>query len=113
MFKRLNIEYGETTLGWMQQLSQSGTNEPVIKNIISFITETKKSMEIIDKSVFLHPEEYFQDLLALRDLLAYGVLTYCLTLRPDVNFGVVPNHKTAMAIHFMAANNPKLRNEFA
>jgi hypothetical protein len=108
LFNAKAMHSAQNTLSWMKDL----TSEELKESIIMFITETSESQNTIKQSDLLRPE-YFQDLLALRGLLAYEVLIHCLKLRHDVDYGVVPNHKSLMAIPFRAANLPKLRSEFA
>ena len=52
-------------------------------------------------------------LLALRGLLAFGILEYCLQQRHRVNYGVCRPGKKQLAIPFKASNVPSERAEFA
>ena len=98
----------ESTLDWLYTID----SENLKGRLLTFITDHTASSQLVKESEFSQTE-YFQDLLVLRGLLAHKVLIHCLKLRHDVDYGVVANHKTAMAIPFKAANLPKLRSEFA
>ena len=51
-------------------------------------------------------------MLALRGLLAHGILFHCLQLRHHVNYGVCPGGPRRMAVPFQASNTPSPRAEF-
>ena len=95
------------SLDWMNRL----TDKDLIGRIITFITDAAVST-IVQESEFERADHY-NDILALRGFLAHGILSHCLILRYNVNYGVVDGHKTPMAIPFRAANLPVLRSEFA
>eukprot|EP00590_Aulacoseira_subarctica_P001536 CAMPEP_0172420326 /NCGR_PEP_ID=MMETSP1064-20121228/6710_1 /TAXON_ID=202472 /ORGANISM="Aulacoseira subarctica , Strain CCAP 1002/5" /LENGTH=2877 /DNA_ID=CAMNT_0013160247 /DNA_START=12 /DNA_END=8645 /DNA_ORIENTATION=- len=98
----------ENTLDWLYKIDSLTLK----KRLLTFITDHTASFQLVKEFELIKPE-YFQDLLVLRGLLAHKVFIHCLKLRHDVDYGVVANHKTAMAIPFKAANLPKLRSEFA
>ncbi|CAM9708595.1 unnamed protein product, partial [Scytosiphon promiscuus] len=61
------------------------------------------------------PEEvHWEQLMALRGLLAKGTLRHCLEMRPRVNYGVsrTADAKKRLAIPFRASNTPADRSEF-
>jgi hypothetical protein len=97
-----------STLNWMKEIK----SKKLIDRLEDFIINPCTSANILNESDLLH-QDYFQDLLVLRGLLGYEILIHCLKLRHNIDYGVVANHKTLMAIPFRAANLPKLRSEFA
>lgn len=62
----------------------------------------------------LSEEVHWEQLMALRGLLAKGTLRHCLEMRPRVNYGVsrVAGAKKRLAIPFRASNTPADRSEF-
>jgi len=108
LFTKKMVISPETTLSWMHDEISLDLKSRIVK----FIADPSESPNIVKKSELVKLE-YFQDLLALRGLLAHKVIIHCLKLRHDVDYGVVLNRKTQMAIPFRAANLPKLRSEFA
>jgi len=97
-----------STLNWMREIK----SEKFKDRIKEFIINPCTPANTINESELLH-QDHFQDLLVLRGLLGYEILIHCLKLRHNIDYGVVANHKTLMAIPFRAANLPKLRSEFA
>jgi len=59
------------------------------------------------------PEHHLSDILALRGLLAGGVLRHCLLKRHRVDFGVARPGKKRLAVPFRFADTPDERSEFA
>lgn len=59
------------------------------------------------------PEDYLSDVLALRGLIAGGVLRHCLVKRHRVNYGVARPGKKKLAVPFRFADTPDERSEFA
>lgn len=103
-----NMDFPESSLDWMKKPLTPDLQE----RIVHLITDCSQSSDIICDNELFCPA-FFQDLQVLRGLLAHDVLIHCLKLRHSVDYGVVPNHRTLMAIPFQAANLPKLRSEFA
>ncbi|CAN0526725.1 unnamed protein product, partial [Ectocarpus sp. 8 AP-2014] len=62
----------------------------------------------------LSEEFHWEQLMALRGLLAQGTLLHCLQMRPRVNYGVsrVVGAKKRLAVPFRASNTPADRSEF-
>ncbi|KAL3804145.1 hypothetical protein HJC23_013664 [Cyclotella cryptica] len=58
-------------------------------------------------------EHHRSDVLALRGLIAGGVLRHCLLKRHRVNFGVARPGKKRLAVPFRFADTPDRRSEFA
>jgi hypothetical protein len=88
-------------LHWMK-------DHPMSQEIKNIIVE-KEYSSVLDKL----PEEYLSDVLALRGLLAGGVLRHCLLKRHRVNFGVARPGKKRLAVPFRFADTPDERSEFA
>lgn len=87
-------------------------------DIIDFIVEssiTYDTNQTLSEKFQLQWTSHKNDILALRGLLAGGVLKHCLTRRHRVNFGVCRPHPLGkrMAVPFRANDTPTLRAEFA
>jgi len=58
-------------------------------------------------------EEHFNDVLALRGLLAYDLLLHCLRKRHRVDYGVDKSRKKKLSVPFRGADTPSQRSEFS
>lgn len=86
-------------------------------NVVTFITDTAVDADgAINPALFEVSPRRRAMLLALRGLLAHGVLWHCLQKRWRVDYGVMkpcPARRKRLAIPFRAADTPAERAEFA
>ncbi|CAM9452387.1 unnamed protein product [Ectocarpus fasciculatus] len=77
------------------------------------LDEEASAGQALEKGL-LSEEFHWEQLMALRGLLAQGTLLHCLQMRPRVNYGVsrVIGAKKRLAIPFRASNTPADRSEF-
>ena len=88
-------------------------NGQMHEKVLQYLTESSMAADdIISKNVFSSASRR-DDLLALRGLIANGVLVHCLSLRWKVGYGVAPQRQKRIAIPFRAADTPAERSEFA
>ena len=90
---------------WLGRLQ---ADEARRRDVLRFVTDPDRAE--LDPTQF-RPRE-FEDLLALRGLLAYGLLGHVLGRRHLVNYGVDPHGKKRMAVPYTASNTPAARAEF-
>ncbi len=62
---------------------------------------------------FILPEDYMNDILALRGLIAHDILIHCLSKRHRVDFGINPGGRKLLAVPYRGADTPSLRSEFS
>ena len=81
----------------------------------SSIVEIKKAIVDQDYTLALGNlhEDHLSDILALRGLVAGGVLRHCLLKRHRVNYGIARPGKKHLAVPFRFADTPDERSEFA
>ena len=96
---------------WLSTLGIGGTTREELVALV--VDETVCADQVREKSP-LADESHWQQLLALRGLLARGVLLHCLQMRPRVNYGVSrgTGAKKRLAVPFRASNTPADRSEF-
>ena len=93
---------------------------PKRKSLIRFITEPSGSLTMLDSMKTSRSFKGFNELqreqlLALRGLLAIGLVEHCLLLRHRVNYGVDPRRgqMRRVAVPYRASDTPALRAEYA
>lgn len=96
---------------WMSNLGVDGTFRE--KLVILVLDESVSAEQALEKKA-LADEAHWQQLMALRGLLAHGTLLHCLQMRPRVNYGVsrTAGAKKRLAVPFRASNTPADRSEF-
>lgn len=80
--------------------------------ILSFIIEPSTLEETRLLEVLGSGTKEMEDLIALRGLLACGLLVHCLFRRHRVDFGIKRPGKKRLAVPFRAADTPSERSEF-
>ncbi|CAM9858519.1 unnamed protein product [Ectocarpus sp. 6 AP-2014] len=77
------------------------------------LDEETSAEQALEKGL-LSEEFHWEQLMALRGLLAQGTLLHCLQMRPRVNYGVsrVVGAKKRLAVPFRASSTPADRSEF-
>ena len=84
--------------------------------VVRFVTVPEESALPLFMRDRLHREQE-ETVLALRGLLAGGMLAHCIMLRPSVDFGVPGcgpcGRKKTLAVPYTAADTPSARSEFA
>ena len=81
--------------------------------VVRFVTVPEESALPLFMRRRLHREQE-ETVLALRGLLAGGMLAHCIMLRPSVDFGVPGcGRMKALAVPYTAADTPSARSEFA
>ncbi|CAN0266510.1 unnamed protein product, partial [Scytosiphon promiscuus] len=90
------------------------TNAEVRKQIMTLVLNEGVSAEQALEKAFLSEEAHWDQLMALRGLLAKGLLVHCLQMRPRVQYGVSREvgAKKRLTIPFRASNTPADRSEF-
>lgn len=96
---------------WLSSLGIDKTMRAKLAKLV--LDESVKAEDALEKSALLD-EVQWQQLMALRGLLAYGMLLHCLQMRPRVNYGVsrTVDAKKRLAVPFRASNTPADRSEF-
>eukprot|EP00752_Nemacystus_decipiens_P003638 g3353.t1 len=84
-----------------------------VKVVTVVLNEVADAEQTLGKSALVD-DTHWQQVLALRGLLAHGTLLHCLQMRPRVNYGVSrpAGAKKRMAVPFRASNTPADRSEF-
>eukprot|EP00761_Pharyngomonas_kirbyi_P006952 gb/GECH01006961.1/.p1 GENE.gb/GECH01006961.1/~~gb/GECH01006961.1/.p1 ORF type:complete len:2802 (+),score=553.19 gb/GECH01006961.1/:1-8406(+) len=97
-------------LRWLKKIQPHQRN-----SYIKFIVESEAKMPSFPEKVNQKAAE--DDLLALRGMLAFSVLSQCLQKRWEVNYGIARKQERfklkRMAVPFRATGTPSLRAEFA
>eukprot|EP00903_Cladosiphon_okamuranus_P011180 g10551.t1 len=98
----------------MRWLSNVRTDETLRGKLVTLVVDESVGAEQVLEKSALADEAYWQQLLALRGLLAHGTLVHCLQMRPRVNYGVsrAVDAKKRLAIPFRASNTPADRSEY-
>eukprot|EP00854_Cymbomonas_tetramitiformis_P000643 gene643-1076_t len=92
---------------WLSRVSSA-----VTERIVPFVSDA--TCEDAGLRELLERDEYMEDLLALRGLLAHGVLWHCLMLRHRVEYGIDRGEtkRKQLAVPFRASDTPSHRSEF-
>lgn len=98
----------------MRWLSNLESDETIREKLVALVLDESMSAEQLLEKSALADETHWQQLLALRGLLAHGTLVHCLQMRPRVNYGVsrADDAKKRLAVPFRASNTPADRSEF-
>ena len=98
----------------MTWLSNLGGDETFREKLMTLVLDESVSADQVLEKSALADEGHWQQLLALRGLLAHGTLLHCMQMRPRVNYGVsrAADAKKRLAVPFRASNTPADRSEF-
>ncbi|ETK77423.1 hypothetical protein L915_16303 [Phytophthora nicotianae] len=98
-------------LMWLNTFGSTAAREPLVRAI----TDSTVSLEAALDGHISKLTPYTTQLLALRGLVAFGVLEHCLEKRHRVNFGlpIRGSRPKKIAIPFRAADVPSERSEFS
>ncbi|CAN0265345.1 unnamed protein product [Ectocarpus sp. 13 AM-2016] len=82
--------------------------------VVTLVLDEETSAEHASEKGLLSEEFHWEQLMALRGLLAQETLLHCLQMRPRVNYGVfrVVGAKNRLVVPFRASNTPADRSEF-
>ncbi|KAI9981767.1 hypothetical protein PInf_009537 [Phytophthora infestans] len=105
------IDSAPFELMWLNAFGSTAARESLVRAI----AESTVSLEQALGTHMSKFRPYTSQLLALRGLVAFGVLEHCLEKRYRVNFGLPPPHSRPkkIAIPFRAADVPSERSEFS
>ncbi len=91
------------------------------KKLLRFVTDASMSLQEFAEEVRIEADARLDYILALRGLLAYGVLEYCMTRRHRVDFGINRSKSAQrssvnvarVAVPFRACDTPAERAQYA
>ena len=101
------IESPPYELSWFTSLDHQ-----VIEQVIVSTTDASRQIDQEWLKSCLSQVEQGDFILALRGLLAYGILESCLEKRDRVDYGLCPSREKELAVPFTAADLPTERSEF-